>query len=189
MGPAASPFPISFTHFKEASMFFTRLNRLFGKGQDRGFTLIELLIVILIVGILAAVAAPIYLGYVKDAKTAEGKAVAGSLWTALQSNAIGNCGVNSAVSQGYSKAGLTTGGATNPARWSVTDGSTNNLQVNCTDGTYTAPAGALFQIDGTVSDVSFVKIGLFFDAAATPPSVLRCTTDGTTLPTTASPVC
>ena len=44
---------------------------------------------ILIVGILAAVATPLYLGYIKDAKTAEAKAVAGSLWTAVQSNAIG----------------------------------------------------------------------------------------------------
>ena len=69
------------------------LARLFGNRQwNRGFTLIELLIVILIVGILAAVATPLYLGYIKDAKTAEAKAVAGSLWTAVQSNAIGSCG-------------------------------------------------------------------------------------------------
>src|SRR6266511_3460575 len=122
MGPAATPFPISFTHFKEGNMFFTRLNRLFGKGQDRGFTLIELLIVIMIVGILAAVAAPIYLGYVKDAKTAEAKAVAGSLWTAVQSQAISNCGVATSVTSGFPKAGLTSGGQTTPARWSVTGG-------------------------------------------------------------------
>ena len=69
------------------------LARLLGNRQwNRGFTLIELLIVILIVGILAAVATPLYLGYIKDAKTAEAKAVAGSLWTAVQSNAIGSCG-------------------------------------------------------------------------------------------------
>src|SRR5437773_10708825 len=71
---------------------FRGLTKLFGKGQDRGFTLIELLIVILIVGILAAVATPLYLGYVKDAKTAEAKAVAGSLWSSLQAQAISNCG-------------------------------------------------------------------------------------------------
>jgi prepilin-type N-terminal cleavage/methylation domain-containing protein len=65
------------------------LARWFGSRQwNRGFTLIELLIVILIVGILAAVATPLYLGYIKDAKTAEAKAVAGSLWTAVQSNAL-----------------------------------------------------------------------------------------------------
>src|SRR5438552_9685585 len=97
----------------------SQLRNRFGTGHDRGFTLIELLITILIVGILAAVAAPIYLGYVKDAKTAEGKAVAGSLWTAVQSNAIGACGNASAVVDGYAKAGLTTTGTTIPARWAV----------------------------------------------------------------------
>ena len=49
----------------------TRLRALLGQQHERGFTLIELLIVILIVGILAAVATPLYLGYIKDAKTAE----------------------------------------------------------------------------------------------------------------------
>ena len=39
---------------------------------------------ILIVGILAAVAIPLYLGYTKDAKLAEGKALLGSVMTALQ---------------------------------------------------------------------------------------------------------
>ena len=97
------------------------LARLFGSRQwNRGFTLIELLIVILIVGILAAVATPLYLGYIKDAKTAEAKAVAGSLWTAVQSNAIGSCGTAVTVADAYPKAGLTSAGATTPARWSVT---------------------------------------------------------------------
>src|ERR1700758_1146963 len=99
-----------------------RFRLLFGKGREEGFTLIELLIVILIVGILAAVATPLYLGYVKDAKTAEAKAVAGSLWSAVQAQAISNCGVATAVSSGYPKAGLTSTGTTTPARWSTAPG-------------------------------------------------------------------
>ena len=163
------------------------VNRLFNKSNDRGFTLIELLIVVLIVGILAAVATPIYLGYIKDAKTAEGKAIAGSVWTALQSNAIGTCGVASTVSSAYPKAGLSTGGATTPARWSVSAGGTGTLTVNCTTGAYTAASFPVI-LAGSVADVDFVRVGLFYDPAGTPPSTLRCDTSGTA-PTATSPAC
>src|SRR5262245_4968260 len=95
------------------------LRKLFGRGHDRGFTLIELLIVILIVGILAAVGAPLYLGYIKDAKTAEAKAQAGSLWTAVQSQGVANCDTNVDVTSGYSKAGVTSTGTSTPGRWKV----------------------------------------------------------------------
>jgi prepilin-type N-terminal cleavage/methylation domain-containing protein len=53
------------------------------RGHEAGFTLVELLIVILIVGILSAVALPLYLGYTRDARLAEAKALAGSALTAL----------------------------------------------------------------------------------------------------------
>jgi type IV pilus assembly protein PilA len=157
-----------------------RVKELFNKGQDRGFTLIELLIVILIVGILAAVATPLYLGYVKDAKTAEAKAVAGSLWSAVQANAIGNCGVDSLVSAGYPKAGLSTAGATTPVRWSVSGGGTNTLNVDCATGAYTAPA-TLFTIagDAGATDVNFVAVQLRYSSTGSPPSQLFCSTNGT----------
>ncbi len=48
----------------------------------KGFTLIELMVVILIVGILAAVAIPIMRGRIDAAKWSEGKAGAGSIRTA-----------------------------------------------------------------------------------------------------------
>ena len=153
----------------------THSKALFGKGKERGFTLIELLIVILIVGILAAVATPLYLGYVKDAKTAEAKTVAGALWTAVQSNAIAKCGENTTVAQGYPKAGLDSAGSSNPARWSVAE-ATNTMQVNCSTGAYTAPS-TLFTVTGTASDVSFVQVRLVYSATGTPPSKLTCSTD------------
>jgi prepilin-type N-terminal cleavage/methylation domain-containing protein len=157
----------------------TELKALCGKGKERGFTLIELLIVILIVGILAAVATPLYLGYVKDAKTAEAKTVAGALWTAVQSNAIATCGQNTTVDKGYPKAGLDPAtGASTPARWSVAEAG-NTMQVNCTTGAYTVTS-PLFTVTGTAADVSFIRVQLVYSATGTPPSKLTCSTDGGT---------
>jgi len=57
--------------------------RKFFKNQ-KGFTLVELMIVIVIVGILAAVAVPIYTGNVKKAKQSECDAALGTIRTALR---------------------------------------------------------------------------------------------------------
>lgn len=53
----------------------------------KGFTLIELMVVILIVGILAAVSVPIMRGRIDAAKWSEGKAMAGSLATSVRAYA------------------------------------------------------------------------------------------------------
>jgi type IV pilus assembly protein PilA len=148
-------------------------------GQQ-GFTLIELLIVVLIVGILAAIGIPLYIGYINDAKSAEGKTVAGALWTSLQSNALANCGTAAAVSGAQARAGLGAGSETSK-RWDVI-GAANTLTVACGTGTYTVSASPLFTVSGKTPDISSIQVNLVFDSSRNPPSRLTCVLDGSTTP-------
>ena len=54
----------------------------------KGFTLIELMVVILIVGILAAVAIPIMRGRIDAAKWSEGRAMMGSIATGIRAYVV-----------------------------------------------------------------------------------------------------
>jgi type IV pilus assembly protein PilA len=146
------------------------------RGQ-RGFTLIELLIVILIVGILAAVGVPLYLGYTKDAKLAEGKALAGSALTALQACAAskgtgGSCDITNV----HSRLGVTSGGVTGDKRWTIVP--TSSITVN-TDNTYSGTVG----VQGTGSDNSDIAAALFGTSTGI---VLRCNLSSNVPPASAT---
>ena len=54
------------------------------RTNQKGFTLMELMVVIVIVAILAAVAVPLYLNYVKDATRTEAKGAIGAVITSQQ---------------------------------------------------------------------------------------------------------
>lgn len=159
--------------------------RMTRQSKEAGFTLIELLIVILIVGILAAVGVPLYIGYVKDAKLAEGKAITSSYWTSWRSAAMQNCGIATALSIALPKAGLTAAGATIPARWSVTPVATT-LTSACADGALTQSAAVITA--GTSTDIATLQIRQSYLGTDIPPMQLRCTTDGAA-PTATSPPC
>ena len=60
------------------------VNRRLTMEKGKGFTLVELMIVILIVGILAAVAAPILRGRIEQSKWTEGAVTAGAIRGAVR---------------------------------------------------------------------------------------------------------
>jgi prepilin-type N-terminal cleavage/methylation domain-containing protein len=142
---------------------------------DRGFTLVELLIVILIVGILSAVALPLYLGYTRDARLAEAKALAGSVMTALSGcvqvkGPGGNC-VRSEIAQ---RVGINTSTfQTYDGRWSVP---TAQLTV----GTGNPPdLTGTISVSGIGGNASGMSVAMF---ATTSGVVLRCDVNSSTPP-------
>jgi len=143
--------------------------------------MLEVLIVTLVIGILAAAAVGIYLGYANAASVEEGKQIAGKLWTSVQSNAIGACGTAQTVAGGFAAAGFTAAGATTPARWTVDTGSTNTLTVSCLNGSYATNSPTFFLLRGTTADISSLRVQVNYIPTGGPPNVtMTCSTDSGT---------
>jgi prepilin-type N-terminal cleavage/methylation domain-containing protein len=152
-------------------------SKVFGASQQAGFTLVELLIVILIVGILSAVALPLYLGYTSDARLAEAKAIAGSAMTSLSGCVqVKGSGGNCVVSEVQSRIGLDSANMTYDRRWQV---STAQLTVS---GTPPSLTGTI-TVAGIGGNANGMSLAMF---AETSGVTLRCDTTSATPPSSTS---
>lgn len=143
--------------------------------EEKGFTLVELLVVMLILGLLAAIAIPSFFNQRDKAKDADAKASVRTAQTAIETYATGNGGIYTGVD--------------------VTDlqdieatlndvGARLTLPAAATDDTYTVQVesdtsnGNLFQISRAANGTTSLACGT---TAGVPPTVFGedgCPSDG-----------
>ena len=130
-------------------------------GSRKGFTLIELMVVIVVVGILAAVSISMMRGRINSAKWSEGKAITGTIARALRVH-IGQEGANltavpSLEQLGFASNGLNctyfSGGESGVGEFSWVINGNNPIDFMVTT---TAPAGV-----DTPSQITLDHTGTF----------------------------
>ena len=139
--------------------FMLKEQKMFLVGK-RGFTLIELIVVIVIIGVLAAIAAPMMQGNVNRAKRTEAAAALGAIRTAERCYYVDNTGYAPVTTAQW-----TTGGALNAyIRSQDLDGRYySNGNYSVTAGALTATFRAIAS-NSTLSEVNLTDAGVLTGA-------------------------
>jgi len=152
--------------------------------NEAGFTLMELLVVVLIVGVLAAVGAPLYLGYVRDARLAEAKALVGNALTAAQACAQNDpTGATCTLANLSQRIGTTSGGVTGDGRWTVAIAAGSEITLSVATNRF---GGGPITVVGNVNPVNNMGAGAYIAAGVV---TMRCTTDLANTAIAAGPPC
>ena len=154
----------------------TERARLRAAAGSGGFTLVEMLIVVVIVGLIAAVAMTVFFGYARDAKAAEAKALAGSVLKVLEGCAQARgSGGSCSLSDVATRASIGPTGLTGDGRWNV---STADLAVSAGSGPPTL-SGVIVVSGIAGRDTDRIALGMYVSSAGI---VLRCNTYSLTPP-------
>ena len=142
-------------------------------ANEAGFTLMELIVVVLIVGILAAVGVPLYLGYVRDSRLAEAKALAGAALTAAQACAQNDpSGATCKLADLAQRIGVTAAGVSGDGRWTIGIAAGKEVTLNTANNRF---GGGPITVAGVAGNVADLSAGVFIDAGTGVVSI-RCKT-------------
>ena len=144
-------------------------------ANEAGFTLMELIVVVLIVGILAAVGVPLYMGYVRDSRLAEAKALAGAALTAAQACAQNDptTATTCLLADLGQRIGVDPGtGVSGDGRWTIGIVAGKEVKLDVTNNKF---GGGPITVAGTAgTTVEKMAAGVFIDGGGV--VTIRCNT-------------
>jgi type II secretory pathway pseudopilin PulG len=140
----------------------------------RGVTMVEILAALLGVGILVALAVPLYLGYLRDARLAEARAIAGSTLGALRSCVVAKGGdASCSLAEIGEGVGVSRSGLSADARWHITRATLTPISRN------PLVFSGLIAVAGRAKDTADTALAMFESAAGI---AVRCSTSSSVPP-------
>jgi len=118
------------------------MNRFRRKPNQKGFTMIELMVVVIVVGVLAAIAIPLYGKYIKNARLTEATGRIGEIVTAAKAWAQENQDASGNPLWPSAAGGIVDLTATEQFTYAITAGGGANANTSALSITATGVAGA-----------------------------------------------